>query len=160
MVLSLHLFIMLVLANGTPVIAHRLLRERWSAPIDGGRLWRDRRPLLGGSKTWRGLVVGTFCCTVYSVLVGLGALFGVIFGVLALTGDLLSSFIKRRRGLVASARAIGLDQIPEAAVPMLLAVFWLSLGWLSALAVVVLFVVANILCSPMLFRLGIRRHPH
>lgn len=158
--LSTHLFIMLVLANGSPVIAHRLLKQRWAAPVDGGRVWRDQRPMLGASKTWRGLAVGALCCSLYSLLVGLGFVFGLVFGALALGGDLLSSFIKRRLGLASSARAIGLDQIPEAALPMLLALIWLPLSGFHAVLVVLLFVVANILFSPLLFRLGIRRHPH
>ncbi len=151
---------MLVLANGAPVVVARLLRRRWNRPVDGYRLWRDGRPVLGKSKTWRGLVAGTVSCAVFSLLTGLGGLFGALFGLLALIGDMLSSFVKRRMGLGASARALGLDQIPEAALPMLLAVFWLPLGWMDALLVVALFTLANIWISPLLFRLGIRRQPH
>ena len=102
----LWLFLLLALANGTPVIAHRLLRQRWNAPVDGGRLWRDGRPILGKSKTWRGLVVGITSCALLSLVTGFGALFGALFGTLALLGDLVSSFIKRRCGLAQSARAV------------------------------------------------------
>ena len=35
MLIILELFVMLVLANGTPVVAARLLKNRWSAPVDG-----------------------------------------------------------------------------------------------------------------------------
>ncbi len=75
-------------------------------------------------------------------------------------GDLLSSFIKRRLGMAASSRALGLDQIPEALIPMVFAVVWLKLPLWLALLVVVMFVAANIGFSPVLYRLGIRRHPH
>ncbi|WP_339806655.1 CDP-archaeol synthase [uncultured Marinobacter sp.] len=156
----LWLFLLLALANGTPVIAHRLLRQRWNAPVDGGRLWRDGRPILGKSKTWRGLVVGITSCALLSLVTGFGALFGALFGTLALLGDLVSSFIKRRCGLAQSARATGLDQLPEAIVPMLFAAVWLSLEWLEALVPVVVFVAANMAISPLLFRLGIRKQPH
>ena len=77
-----------------------------------------------------------------------------------MTGDIISSFIKRRAGLASSARALGLDQIPEALLPMLLAWLWLDLGWLIVAVVVVLFTVSNILLSPILYRLGIRHQPH
>ncbi|SFM62904.1 CDP-archaeol synthase [Marinobacter zhejiangensis] len=158
--LSFILFIMLVLANGAPVIAHKLIPGFWPGPVDGGRLWGDGRPLFGASKTWRGIASGVASCALFSVLVGVGFWFGLVFGLLALGGDLLSSFIKRRRGIPPSGRAIGLDQIPEALLPMLLAVIWLKLSFGLALLVVVVFVAANIGFSPLLYRLGIRRHPH
>lgn len=160
MSISLELFVMLVLANGTPVVAARLLGRRWSAPVDGGRLWRDGRPLLGTSKTWRGIVSGMLACGLFALITGIGLLFGMVFGLLGLVGDMISSFIKRRAGLASSARAIGLDQIPEALLPMILAWLWLGLNGYIVAAVVALFTLSNILLSPLLFRLGIRRQPH
>ena len=130
MLISLELFVMLVLANGAPVVAAGLLKGIWSAPVDGGRLWKDGRPILGKSKTWRGVVSGALACGLFSLITGLGFIFGVVFGVFGLIGDMLSSFIKRRRDL---AVVIG---------------------------VVVLFTLSNIFASPLLYRIGIRRHPH
>jgi len=160
LLISLELFVMLVLANGAPVLAARLCGRRWSAPVDGGRLWRDGRPLLGKSKTWRGVVSGILACGLFAGITGIGLLFGLMFGLLGLLGDMVSSFIKRRSGLASSARAVGLDQIPEALLPMILAWLWLGLNWLIVAAVVVLFTVCNILLSPVLYRLGIRHQPH
>ncbi|AZT85182.1 CDP-archaeol synthase [Marinobacter sp. NP-4(2019)] len=160
MILALELFVMLVLANGAPVVARKLFGHHWETPVDGGRLWHDGRPLLGQSKTWRGVVAGTLSCGLFALVAGMGLFFGLLFGLLGLLGDMLSSFIKRRRGLAASARALWLDQIPEALLPMILAFFWLPLGFWQAVAVVVLFTLSNILFSPLLYRLGIRRQPH
>ncbi|MDX1456823.1 MAG: CDP-archaeol synthase [Marinobacter sp.] len=158
--LLLTLFVMLVLANGMPVIAHWLLGDRWSHAIDGGRMWRDGRPLFGSSKTWRGLISGGIACTLFSMLAGLGLVFGLVFGLLALGGDLVSSFIKRRMGLASSAQALGLDQLPEAAIPLTYAALVLPFPWWQAVVLVLVFGVANVVCSPLLYRLGIRRHPH
>ncbi|MBW0147542.1 CDP-archaeol synthase [Marinobacter arenosus] len=160
MLISLELFVMLVLANGVPVVVARILKRHWAAPIDGGRRWRDGRPILGTSKTWRGLISGSLSCALFSLWAGLGFAFGLLFGLLGLVGDLISSFTKRRLGLDSSARALGLDQIPESALPMALAAIWLPVSWWSALLIVALFTVSNILFSPLLYRLGIRRHPH
>ncbi|GAA3571210.1 hypothetical protein GCM10022265_20690 [Marinobacter xestospongiae] len=160
MVLSLHLFVLLVLANGLPVVAHWLLGRRWRWPVDGGRCWRDGRRVLGDSKTWRGLVAGCLGAGLYGAFWGLGLGFSLTFGALALVGDLISSFIKRRLGLASSARALGLDQVPEALLPLLLAMAWLGIAGLEVLVLVAAFVAANVLCSPWLYRLGIRRHPH
>lgn len=160
MLLSLELFVMLVLANGAPVVVARLLHRRADWPVDGGRLWRDGQPVFGPSKTWRGLCSGVFSCLAFAGVIGLGWLFGALFGLLALAGDLLSSFAKRRMGLGSSARALWLDQLPEALLPMLLAWFWLPLMLWQVLAVTLLFAVSNMLISPLLYRLGIRKQPH
>jgi hypothetical protein len=42
------------LANGTPVLAKKILGERLAYPVDGGGEFVDDRPLLGRSKTIRG----------------------------------------------------------------------------------------------------------
>ncbi|MDX1558916.1 MAG: CDP-archaeol synthase [Marinobacter sp.] len=160
MLITLELFVMLVLANGAPVVAAGLLKNRWSAPVDGGRLWSDGRPLFGESKTWRGVVSGALSCALFAWFTGLGFVFGFLFGLLGLAGDMLSSFIKRRLGMASSARAVGLDQIPEALLPMLLAMWWLPVSLWVVVFVVALFTLSNIYGSPLLYRLGIRRQPH
>lgn len=160
MLISLKLFFMLVLANGAPVVAAKIFRHRWSAPVDAGLQWFDGRPLLGRTKTWRGVFAGALCCTVFSVAVGYGAAFGLFFGVLALVGDLLSSFIKRRFGLVSSARMPWLDQVPEATLPMLMAMGCGLVNIWTVLFVVVFFTLTNMWVSPFLYRLGIRGQPH
>jgi len=151
---------MLVLANGAPVLVSRLCGSRWNRPIDGGRLFTDGQLVLGPNKTWRGLVSGALASGAFSLVIGMDALFGCLFGLLALVGDASSSFIKRRLRLEGSARAPGLDQLPEALLPMLLAGVWLSLSWMTIGLVVIGFAASNMLLSPLLFRLGIREHPH
>ncbi len=160
MLISLELFVMLVLANGAPVVAAKVLRRRWSAPVDAGLQWFDGRPLLGKSKTWRGIASGALCCALFASATGHGFLFGLLFGVLALAGDLLSSFIKRRLNLKSSARMPWLDQVPEAAFPVLMAMGWGLIGAWAALFIVVFFALSNMWISPLLYRLGIRRQPH
>lgn len=158
--MALELFVMLVLANGVPVLAARVCRERWSWPVDGHRLWRDGRPLLGPSKTWRGLFCGSLFCALFSWWVGFGFLAGLCFGLVSLLGDMASSFVKRRMGLASSARAPGLDQLPEAVLPMPLALLWLPAGLLDTVLAVLLFCVSHVTFSPLLHRLGIRKNPH
>ncbi|SES84383.1 MULTISPECIES: CDP-archaeol synthase [Marinobacter] len=158
--ITVWLLLLLVLANGAPVVAARLLQHRFSAPVDGGlRLW-DGQPLLGRSKTWRGLVAGLLSCTVFAPVMGLSVSFGVVFAALALGGDLLSSFIKRRMALEPSARASGLDQLPESVLPVAYAWWQLDFPLWQAIGVVLLFVTANMVFSPLLYQLGIRKQPH
>lgn len=158
--MMLKLLLLLMVANGAPILAQRILKHRWNTPVDGGRLWRDGHRVLGSSKTWRGLTTGLVSCAIVAGLLGYSVLFGVLFGTLSLLGDLASSFTKRRLGLAASARASGLDQIPEALLPMIVAAIWLDFGARVVLLVTALFTAANILLSPQLYRWGIRRKPH
>lgn len=151
---------MLVLANGAPVVTAKVLRRRWSAPVDAGLHWFDGRPLFGKSKTWRGVVSGALCCALFALATEHGFVFGLLFGLLALAGDLFSSFIKRRWELRPSARMPWLDQVPEAAIPLFYAMAKGLVDAWEALAIVVLFTLSNMWISPLLYRLGIRRQPH
>lgn len=154
------LLVVLLAANGAPVLLRGLIGRRGASPVDGGRLAWDGRPWLGASKTWRGLLAGVLLAAVVAWVLGIGALLGAILGLLAMAGDLISSFLKRRLGKASSDRMTGLDQIPEALVPMLAAWFWLDLTPWHVLVVVLLFMVVDMVGSPLLYRLGLRRHPH
>ena len=55
-VVALQLLILLMLANGTPVIAKKVLGGHYSYPLDGGLAFADGRPVFGRSKTIRGSI--------------------------------------------------------------------------------------------------------
>ncbi len=151
---------LLVLANGAPVIAHRLLGERWAAPIDAGLRLADGQALLGHAKTWRGLITAVLVCAPLGALQGMGWTSGALFGLLSMLGDLLASFIKRRLGISPSGRARLLDQLPEALLPLAVLREPLGLDWLDVLIVAAGFTFLEWLVSPWLYRLGIRRRPY
>lgn len=157
---ALKLLLLLVVANSAPVLARDLFGERGGWPLDGGRRWRDGRPLLGRSKTLRGLLAATVATAAVGWTIGAGAGFGALIGLTAMAGDALSSFVKRRLALPSSARATGLDQLPEALLPTALAALLRPLGVVEALVVVALFFALEVLLSPLLYRLGIRRRPY
>ncbi|WP_148864208.1 CDP-archaeol synthase [Marinobacter fonticola] len=158
--LILQLLVLLLATHGSPVLGRVLLGHRGGKPVDGGRIWRDGERLLGDSKTWRGLIIGVAATTLCSASMGMGALFGALFGALGLMGDLISSFIKRRNHMRPSSRATGLDQLPEAFLPALFGAFWIGYGWVVVVVTVVAFMIANMVLSPMLYRIGIRRRPY
>jgi len=145
-------------ANAAPVILHRLIGV--TAALDGGRTLADGRPLFGPSKTRAGLVAGMLAPALISSVTGFGLLLGLIVGLLAMAGDLLASFIKRRMGLASEAQAIGLDQLPESLLPAIGASMLLPLGWADILAVGFGFMILEMLLSPLLHRLGLRKHPY
>jgi CDP-2,3-bis-(O-geranylgeranyl)-sn-glycerol synthase len=152
--------VLLIAANGAPVIARKLLGRRFAQPLDGGTILADRRPLFGESKTWRGLATAVASSSAIAPLLGLSAPLGALFGLLTMGGDLLASFTKRRLGYAASSRARLLDAPPEALLPLLALHSTLGLGAWDVLAAAGGFVLLDALFSPLLFRLHIRNRPY
>jgi CDP-2,3-bis-(O-geranylgeranyl)-sn-glycerol synthase len=152
--------LLLGVANGTPVFANKLLKDRFAAPLDGGFELPDRQPFFGGSKTVRGLALSIAATALTGRLLGFGWGTGALFAAASLSGDLLSSFIKRRLKLTLHARASGLDQIPEALLPLLLLHSSLQLSAVDMVATVAAFVIVQVVVSPILFSLRIRDRPY
>ena len=113
------LVLLLVIANGAPFVAHRLFGKFLDQPLDRNKVFRDGRPLLGPAKTVRGVFSAIIATTVLAPLVGLGPVQGAVFGLLAMLGDMASSFIKRRLTIATSQSAPLLDQLPETLVPLI-----------------------------------------
>lgn len=124
---ALWLFLPAYLANMAPVFVGG------PPPIDGGRVWRDGKRILGDGKTWRGLflapLVGAMATLAFNWIAlntawgrefgfsDFGPGYGVAFvmayflGWGALVGDATESFFKRRLGKERGAPWIGFDQL-------------------------------------------------
>jgi CDP-diglyceride synthetase len=152
--------VLLIVANGAPVIIGKVLGNRLARPIDSGFYLSDGYRLFGKSKTWRGLFSAVFFTTTVAILFGIQPLTGVLFGMLTMTGDLLASFIKRRRGNVESSRARGLDTVPESLLPLCLLKDLLALNLIDITLIVGLFFLIEEFVSPVLYRLHIRNQPY
>jgi CDP-diglyceride synthetase len=156
----LQLLVLLMLANGTPLIAKKLLGNRYSYPLDGNLRFADGRPLFGRSKTIRGVVLAVLATTAGASLIGLGWRTGILVGSFAMAGDLFSSFSKRRLNLPSSSRASGLDQVPEALLPLLVCRNLLSLAAADIAVCVVMFFVGEVLLSRLLYAIDLRDRPY
>jgi CDP-2,3-bis-(O-geranylgeranyl)-sn-glycerol synthase len=154
------LLILLALANGSPVFAKRILGEAYASPVDGNIRFLDGRPLLGPSKTIRGIVVSLLVTAVGAPLIGIRFEIGLLVAAAAMAGDLLSSFLKRRFGLPSSSRATGLDQIPEALFPLLVCRSALSLTAIDIFLGCAVFFAGEVLLSRLFFRLRLRDRPY
>ena len=128
--------------------------------MDAGLLLFDREPLFGENKTWRGIAAAVAGCMVIALLLGQDWYVGVLFGAYAMLGDLLSSFIKRRFRIAPSGRATGLDQIPEALLPLWMLQKELSLTSPDIVMVVVAFFILEHVLSRILYRWHIRNRPY
>lgn len=109
-------------------------------PMDGGRVWKDGRRILGPGKTWRGFFGGIAVAAAVGMFISLAGLYDVnfaeealVYGLLkspamlepltvgfflgflqglgALVGDAIGSFIKRRKGIERGGPLWGLDQL-------------------------------------------------
>ncbi len=125
---------------------------RWAAPLDFGTTLRDGTKLLGSHKTWRGLIAAMIACGAVAQLLGCGFALGMGFGTLAMLGDATSSFIKRRLRLPSGAEVPGLDQVPEAMLPLLVLARPLGLRFVDILLVTAIFVLLDIAATRL-------RHP-
>jgi CDP-archaeol synthase len=154
------LLILLSLANGSPVIAKRIFGENYAAPIDGNTRFVDKRPLLGPSKTIRGVVVSLLVTALGAMLLGFQFWLGLLVASAAMAGDLLSSFLKRRLRLAPSSKATGLDQIPESLFPLLACRSVLSLTWIDIAVGCAIFFAGEVLLSRLFFWLRLRDRPY
>ena len=158
--LLLQLLMLLVVANGAAVAAKKLLGAKFARPLDGGALFVDGRPLLGPTKTIRGIVASVLATSICASLMDLGWEIGALIAAFAMAGDLLSSFVKRRLHLASSSMAIGLDHIPESLFPLLASRLLLPVSIADVVVGVTMFVVGGLVLSPILFRLNLRDEPH
>jgi len=158
--LVLQLLFLLMLANGTPVVAKKILGRRYSYPLDGNLALADGRPLFGRSKTIRGVALAVLVTATGASIIGLAWQVGALVGAFAMVGDLFSSFCKRRFGLPSSSRASGLDQVPESLLPLLACRNLLALTTADIVVCVVMFVVGEIVLSRLLYAVHLRDRPY
>jgi CDP-diglyceride synthetase len=136
--------VMVGAANAVPVIVAKVARDRWSWPIDGGYTLRDGQRLLGAHKTWRGLLSGIAATALVGMIFGLPIWVGGGFGAVSLAADAASSMFKRRLRLKSGTEVIGLDQLGEAALPLVIFARPLSLDLGAILLVIAMFVVLDL----------------
>lgn len=152
--------VLIALANSSPVIAKLIWGKAYAWPIDGNPRFVDGRPLLGPSKTIRGVVVSLVTTALGAWFLGLEMRIGLLAAAAAMAGDLLSSFLKRRLGLSPSSKTTGLDQLPESLFPLLACRSVLSLTTTDIVVGCVIFFVGEVLLSRLLFHLRLRDRPY
>ncbi len=149
-----------LITNGAPILIWRVVGSRANWPVDFGLRLPDGNPLFGESKTWRGVAGAILAGALCAPVMGIDATVGAAFGVLAMAGDLLSSFIKRRWRMRPSDQALALDQIPEIAIPILVLREPLQLDARDILFLIVIFFIGGLLLSRLLYRLKLRKKPY
>lgn len=154
------LLLLILIANGTPVIARNLFRDRFNWPLDMQYKLADRQPVLGPSKTWRGLLTSLGFTSFCAAFMGYEPQTGFVIALFSLLGDAVSSFFKRRLGKPSSSMFLLVDQIPESLLPALVLADDFQLSMLQVLLLVAIFVIMELILSNLFFKLGIRRKPY
>ncbi|KYH39237.1 MAG: hypothetical protein AYL28_000990 [Candidatus Bathyarchaeota archaeon B23] len=158
---TLYLYLPAYVANATPVLLGG------GRPLDGGRLWRDGRPLLGSHKTIRGaasaLILGTLTGWVQASLplefLHPSPLNGLLQSLGAILGDLATSFLKRRLGLKPGAMLPLLDQLGFILTALLLSYPLLRPSTGQALLILPLTLLLHPLTNYIAYLIGLKREP-
>ncbi len=147
------LLLLIVVANGSPVVASKLFDGRLQLALDFDLHLADRQPLLGPTKTWRGLVSSLLMTMLCAWILDYPPIIGLWIALLSMLGDLCSSFIKRRLGKPSSSNFFLLDQVPESLLPALVMANQFSLGLAAVLNLVLLFTLIDLALSRSLMKL-------
>ncbi len=178
--LSLWFFLPAGAGNVAPILAARVpVLARFSAPIDGGAMFRGQR-LLGDHKTWRGIACGVIVSTavfwlqqmlaghfvalqhlgspvVYASLPAL--VIGPLFGLGALGGDALKSFFKRRVGTPPGKSWAPFDQVDYIIGASLATVPFVILPWQAYVWAVITWPVISVASTAIGYLLGLKNQP-
>ena len=156
----MHLLALIITANGAPIIFRFLAGNKMAYPVDFRVNFIDQKRLFGNAKTWRGLIGSMLLTCVAAVLLGYDLKIGFLIAAGAMSGDLLSSFIKRRLNLRTSSMAPLLDQVPESLIPALFVMHSFHLTAHTIFYLVIMFFVLEYLLSRIFYELGIRKKPY
>ncbi len=156
----LQLLLLIIIANGAPILARVLLHDAFELAVDFGRKLPDNNAIFGASKTWRGILAAVFATSAAAWLLGHAPKTGLLIATFAVAGDLASSFIKRRLAMKPSSMAPLLDQVPESLFPALMMMPVFNLDLLSVLLLVLIFVIIELALSHTLYKWGIRKRPY
>jgi CDP-2,3-bis-(O-geranylgeranyl)-sn-glycerol synthase len=156
----LQLLLLIIIANGAPIITRQWLNDRFSYAVDLNHELADNNRIFGPSKTWRGIASSLLVTPAVAVLLGYSVETGLMVAVYAVIGDLSSSFIKRRLSMRASSMAPLLDQIPESFIPAFMLRQTFNLDILSVIGLVLIFIIIELLLSHILYKWGVRKRPY
>jgi len=156
----LSLLLLIIIANGAPIIIRWLLNDGFNLAVDFGQKLPDKKRLFGSSKTWRGVLAALLATTTAAWLLDHTPETGMLIAAYAIVGDLCSSFIKRRLSMKPGSMAPLLDQVPESLFPafMLKEIFNLDIS--AVMLLVFIFIVIELLLSLILYKYGVRKKPY
>lgn len=150
--------------NFLPPMAKIVFRDRFCWPLDRGRLWMDGHPLFGPNKTIRGVLFSLIGGAAVFLVISVPLWVAGTAALLAMAGDLLTSFIKRRPNIPSGKNIAILDQIFEGSFPAIFLGHYLSLPLLQILIIISLFVstayLGSVIWVNITYRPSHKNYPH
>ncbi len=145
------LLCLVLIANGAPIFSRILFAKRFGMPVDLHYHCRDGHPLFGPSKTFRGLISSIILTSLAAIALKTPLTMGLIIAIGAMSGDLITSYFKRRHGLASKSDWNIVDQLLEAAFPLCLAKWYYdhSISWATVLFAISLFVLIGMIIAPL-----------
>jgi CDP-2,3-bis-(O-geranylgeranyl)-sn-glycerol synthase len=174
---SLWFFLPAGIANMAPILVKELpLIKNFTYPVDGYLTWRKQR-LLGDHKTIRGIIVAIISGAAIGLLQyhslqlqlpfrdvmpesysqNVGMLFGATLGFGAITGDLVKSFFKRRKGIESGEAWLGLDQLDYIVGGVIASLFFTQLSILVYLYIFSTYTFLHFLMSFIGYKLKLKK---
>lgn len=156
------------IANPVPVIAGG------GTPMDFGRKFYDKRPLLGSGKTWRGAIAGIIAGTLVAYFqgmigesYGLSALgftpmtvkLGLLLSAGTIFGDTVKSFFKRRLGYKPGQKMFLADQLDFLFGALLFASFDTMITIRMFAVLLIITPITHRLTNVFAYRLGLKKVP-
>lgn len=157
---SLSLLLLIIIANGSPILIRWLLNDGFNLAVDLGQALPDKKRIFGSSKTWRGIFTALLATSAAAWFLGHSPETGLMVAIYAILGDLFSSFIKRRLSMQPSSMAPLLDQVPESLFPAAMMMKTFDLDFLSVIQLVLTFIIVELVLSHILYRWGLRKRPY
>lgn len=157
---SLSLLLLIIIANGSPILIRWLLNDGFNLTVDLGQTLPDKKRIFGPSKTWRGIFTALPATSAAAWFLGHSLETGMMVAIYAMLGDLFSSFIKRRLSMPPSSMAPLLDQVPESLFPAAMMMKAFDLDFSSMIQLVLTFIIVELALSHVLYRWGLRKRPY
>lgn len=134
-------------------------------PVDFNKTMRDKRRIFGDGKTFEGLIVALTFGTIVGVIIArfLGnywILISFIESLMAMIGDMIGAFIKRRLNIPRGGRALGLDQLDFVLCSTLgLEILGVRVTLLQFLFIIVFAFAMHVFTNNVAYRLKIKSVP-
>jgi CDP-2,3-bis-(O-geranylgeranyl)-sn-glycerol synthase len=128
------------------------------APLDGGVKWLDGKPFLGGNKTTKGTIFGILIGSIIGILQkNFYGGFLQAFG--AISGDIISSFLKRRINIEPGASLPILDQLDFIIFAVALSFPIQIIKWETALVIIIVTLPLHYISNIIAYLLGLKKEP-
>lgn len=123
-------------------------------PLDNFKMYKGKR-LLGNGKTVEGTLIGIFSAVVVGLILD-EIWLGLIFGIGAMLGDILNSFMKRRRSYKSGEHSHVFDELNFLFFPVLYGILYLNTTLLDIVILIIFAYTLHFIFDKIALKLGVK----